>query len=315
MADLVVEIRDNLRRTTNFYQVKTFPLKIGRGYSNDIILTDPHVCSEHLVINETENGWSAEDLDTKNGVHVIDKTGHQKSLELRSGDEIVIGKTHLKFVEPDHPVAPTRVLKDRNSLIEITRSVALVWALLCVLVVGVSFENYLDSTKIIHIEKLIVNSLPVVGGVMAWSALWALLAYIVRRRLFFNFLLGVSIAYYLLDTLLASVLDYVAFNINNILFIEAVSYFTSGLLLVVLFYVSMSRALIMTGRRRLFLANIFSWTIVAVIGFIVFANKPEFSRNPAYSAELKPPFARMVPVTNLNDFVAKSDSLVVKLEH
>jgi hypothetical protein len=311
LAGLIIEVQDHLRRTKIYYPVKMFPVRIGRGYSNDIILSDPHVCAEHLVIHEDDNGtWSAEDLDTKNGVHVLSENGKQKELKLMSGDMLVIGRTQLRFVSSDHPVEPSKRLRDKNSIVDAFRSVAIIWALLSVLILAVAIDSYLSASNEIHIEKLIADALPVVGAIFLWSALWALLAFIVRRRLFFKFMLMASSAYYIADIILSIVIYYLAYNLNSTLFVDVVSYVTAGVLLVLLLYVSMAKALSLSEKRRLFLANVFSWGLIAIIVFVVYANKPEFNNSPKYPAELKPPFAQFNPSIGLDEFMAETEVLM-----
>jgi len=314
LAGLVIEVQEHLRRTKTYYPVEVFPVRIGRGYSNDIILSDPHVCAEHLVIHaDDSDGWSVQDLDTKNGVHVLSDNGKQKELKLSSGDMLMIGKTQLRFVNPDHPVEPSKSLHDKNNVVDALRSVAVIWALLSLLIFGVSVDGYLSASDEVHIDKLIADALPVVSGIFMWSALWALLAFIVRRRLFFKFMLTVTSIYYIADIFLSEVINYLEYNINSALFVDVVSYVTAGVLLAVLLYVSMAKALSLSKKRRLFLANIFSWVLVAIIVFVVYANKPEFNSNPEYPSELKAPFSRLSSAVDLNDFMSETEILMNKL--
>ena len=57
MAQLIVEIHDTHRRLPAYRHITRFPLSIGRGYTNDIILNDPFVAAEHIVLEVAEDGW------------------------------------------------------------------------------------------------------------------------------------------------------------------------------------------------------------------------------------------------------------------
>ena len=84
---------------------------IGRSYSNDIILDDPFVSPKHLLVSQNGKGLYVKDLASENGTQVNGETVLQsKEIEITSGDEICIGKTKLKLVLRDHPVAPARRL-------------------------------------------------------------------------------------------------------------------------------------------------------------------------------------------------------------
>ena len=42
-------------------------INIGRGYDNDIIMADPHICAQHLGLNFNGEHWVLNDEDTING--------------------------------------------------------------------------------------------------------------------------------------------------------------------------------------------------------------------------------------------------------
>ncbi|TNF35687.1 MAG: FHA domain-containing protein [Gammaproteobacteria bacterium] len=315
MTALIVEVSDFHRRHPVYYRFEELPVSIGRGYDNDVIVSDPHVCARHLIINPAEQGWQVHDLETRNGVVIQHRKNHEAFVSIRSGDELMIGKTRLRFFDPQHPVAATRLLPDSSSFYDVIRSMVMVWGLLCLLVIGFITDTFFASSEELHIERLLANSLPLVAGVLIWSAIWTLLAYIVRRQVYFYYMLLVAVIYILADLLLENALGFLAFNLNNNLLAQVLSYVTGGLLLAALFYASMHRALTVSNRRKLVLANIFSWVIVAVVILVVLANQPAFRRNPEFPAELKPPFSRMMEASSIDAFVTESRNLIQEFEH
>lgn len=308
MAELVVEVRDSHHRIQGFYPLRALPASIGRGYDNDIILDDPHVCARHLVIDGDESGWQVRDDDSVNGVQGND--GERADYHVSSGDEIVIGRTHLRFFAPDHPVDAARRLHDRSNILDGLLVMGGILGLLSVMMLVFAFNDYLTIEREVQVEKLIVGTLPVVVAVLIWAGGWSLLAYIVRRHLYFYYFLSISVVYVLLDLILEILIRLVAFNIINSWIIEALSYFTGGILLVGLFYASMRQAFVISTRRALSLANIFSWGLVAVFVFVAYANRAEFSRNPDYPAELKPPMVRVVPLQSFDRFMQNTESML-----
>jgi len=80
---------------------KVFPLtskiySLGRSSSSDICLQDPAVSATHceLVRTASEN-YIMRDMDSTNGLKVNDK--YVKSIELKNGDILRIGKTELLY--------------------------------------------------------------------------------------------------------------------------------------------------------------------------------------------------------------------------
>ena len=41
--------------------IETSSVHIGRGYNNDIIINDPHVCAEHIAIHNDGDNWIIQD--------------------------------------------------------------------------------------------------------------------------------------------------------------------------------------------------------------------------------------------------------------
>ncbi len=69
---------------------------IGRASASDIFLDDVTVSRAHAVIAKNENGFSINDAGSLNGTYVNNiSTARQ---DLKSGDQIQIGKFHLLFI-------------------------------------------------------------------------------------------------------------------------------------------------------------------------------------------------------------------------
>ena len=148
---------------------------------------------------------------------------------------------------------------DKLNLTELVKTTGIVWLLLSVLVVfAFASYDYLTTSEEVHIEKLIAGTLPIIGGVLLWAAIWSLLSYVVRRKLYFYVFLTITVVYVLIDLFLEWLLGIVAYNVINVFISEALSYFTGGLLLAAFFYASMHYALAISKRRKFMFANLFS---------------------------------------------------------
>ena len=66
-----IEILDAKGNVSERVRVESFPIHIGRAYTNDIVVDDPYVCPMHLTIESEEGGrLIARDLDSVNGLHL-----------------------------------------------------------------------------------------------------------------------------------------------------------------------------------------------------------------------------------------------------
>ena len=111
-------------------------------------------------------------------------------------------------------------MRDPNTFTGMLVGLAVIWGILTVLGAGYLVELYLTTSGKIQIEKLMVGTLPIMGGVLVWASAWSLLAYIVKRKLFFHFQLIVSSAYILLALVIENIVDYFEYNISNQIIVE-----------------------------------------------------------------------------------------------
>ena len=75
------------------------PYRVGRGPECDLVLLDPDASRVHVELARDFAGVRLRDLDSKNGLLLNGQPAHGERL-LAEGDEIRIGATRLRFVDP-----------------------------------------------------------------------------------------------------------------------------------------------------------------------------------------------------------------------
>jgi hypothetical protein len=88
--------------------VHALPIRIGRGYGNDVILDDDYAAPDHAVVEaDAQGGLRLRDLGTKNGIVARGRRHQAIALD---GDTVVrIGHTALRVRAADYPVPPERL--------------------------------------------------------------------------------------------------------------------------------------------------------------------------------------------------------------
>ncbi|NIA54005.1 FHA domain-containing protein [Massilia sp. TW-1] len=88
--------------------VDTLPIRIGRGYANDVILDDDYAAPSHAVVEPDADGRLVlRDLGSRNGIVVRGRRVQDVAL---AGDTVArIGHTALRVRAADWPVAPELV--------------------------------------------------------------------------------------------------------------------------------------------------------------------------------------------------------------
>lgn len=105
--ELVIE---QLGTTNNVLERQKFDRKqvwLGRGYDNDVILTDEHVDARHarLVFDGEGDLW-IEDRGSVNGIRRPRHRAHIDREKVESGDVFLIGRSRVRILFGEHPVPP-----------------------------------------------------------------------------------------------------------------------------------------------------------------------------------------------------------------
>ncbi|MFO7570836.1 MAG: FHA domain-containing protein [Smithellaceae bacterium] len=86
------------------YATSQLPIRVGRGYDNDVILDDPHVAAHHAVIDQTQSGeLTIRDLGSQNGL--VYKGARRTEVPIDPETVIRLGHTTLRVRGADYPVA------------------------------------------------------------------------------------------------------------------------------------------------------------------------------------------------------------------
>ncbi len=113
---------------------------IGRDINADYIIEDEYVSRKHARIEITNGKILWQDLQAKNPT-IINGKVHKTARELKSGDEIVIGKTRLLFVNPkEKPEYEIYKIPSRRPLV-------LILAIIVALLTGI-FTYFWTSNRI-----------------------------------------------------------------------------------------------------------------------------------------------------------------------
>ena len=184
----LLEVLDRDGQPRQSFAVQGWPLRIGRGLDNDVVLSDPHVAAQHLSIDPDERGLGLTVAATRNGVLWGARrlrAGEHAILDAPGGDaiELTAGRTRLRLRLAGHALAPELALAPISPLAR--RAVPLAIATLLV-VIGVLARTYLNTDP----EGLARASggalLTALAGAAVWCGAWALLSKTFTRQAHFG---------------------------------------------------------------------------------------------------------------------------------
>ena len=308
-----IEILDGKGGVSERIAVDRFPLTLGRGYANQVILSDPFVCPVHLKIAQDEQGrLLANDLDSVNGSYPAGGKESRGQWELQPGSPFRIGHTVLRYVTVDHPLAPTLV--DRTVEVSLWQSPYAAVVSAVVLVLLLCLDGYLSSVERVTVAKIISEPWFTVSMLGTWAGMWALSSRLVVGR--FNFARHVKIACIALLTMsgIALVVEWAEFFLPRIPMLWIAGVWGYGLVLAGLVYGHLGAASPLRRRSRLWAAAAVSLIVVGSSAISDFAARGKFSTVMDYSGILKPIDADWVPATSVEEFFGSSEKLKKELD-
>lgn len=315
MAKLVVEVLNLIGHVSERHKFAQLPIKIGRGYDNDLILSDLHVSPEHVILHEDPNGWVVEDLGSENGVQIKPHTTPSKPNHMSSGDGLIIGRTRLRFYSPGHPVPATHALPASEKFSKIIGQprVTILIALLALIVFMTNQQ--LASTKILPIEKLIAASLPPLLTALIWGGIWSFAGRVIKHKADFNVHFSVAILFALVLILIQILTEYATYNSHSILLASLFEFLFIGLAIALLLNINIHHSTSVTRKTRLITSHAVSWGILILAIFLQFPGKPDFRPTPHFPSTLKPPFAKLSGSQTLETFLVESEQIFLAENH
>ena len=296
------------------YVVEEGRVIIGRSYSNDIILDDPFVSPKHLLVSQNGKGLYVKDLASENGTQVNGETVLQsEEIEIASGDEICIGKTKLKLVLRDHPVAPARRLGslaalrqflDRSSVVV---GLSLLMAVLTAWMIHVEApgEKFWNSESLSAVLAYLVFAGSYAGVVSLICYVKLHRAYFKRHLAIFNILTFIWYVYSMAEPLLI-------FWVSSPGLLIVAKYLPAMIYLTVLFWASvrLTRDLVKWADFARLVSVSFVFILLSAWGSqdIRF----EFSSSPSYPDNLAPYLEPLSEPKSFEDFLDKSGPKLYK---
>lgn len=311
MKKLVLEITSHAGDGSVMHRmIETFPATLGRGYHNDIILSDPHVSAQHVRIEYDGDGWSIRDLGSENGLVVNDKVCRDAPARLKSGDLVRIGRTEIRAFDPLHPVPQERRLQRTHPMILWLSRPVNVWASFILALGTVTGWSYLEIWNKEPGPQLAAAAGGTLAFILVWSALWAVAGRLIRHKSRFRSHVAlISLTLVVAIGIFSYIEAYVDFLTNENWFAMALTYVFDLALLAGLLYGSLSLATDLPRRRRMNASAYFSAGIMLGIFALSQVAQRNFIQEPAYPSNLQPYLASLAPVDSVDQFMKGNESL------
>lgn len=316
---LILEVRDGANHLKEWHKIRSYPMSIGRAYSNDIVIDDPFMCPEHLRL-ENGNGDCVlvKNLSRVNGTVLERDAKKIEEVAFSHGLVLRAGKTRLVFNDGSQSVAPALTEASNQSTFSLDH-VGFV-RMLIVFILSVVFAFIKQSWFKYHGDTPQIElklALMALGGhlllFLPWAALWSFAGLIFLRRANYSAHLVIALLVAWCASIFSMVFDYLEFSFNSKALglggfaVGAVCCFS-------LLVLHMNRATRNSPRRNQVIAGTLMAVFCALGGAFAYISSNEFSSRISPDMTLKAPAFRLVSGSSIESFMADVSNLEADLQ-
>jgi hypothetical protein len=290
-APLILEILDRFGKVRERHKLEHFPVRIGRGYHNDIIVDDPYISPSHIELLVDGNGHIlASDLKSENGLFSLHPLVRHEVLTVEENQRIRIGHTDIRLRSSEFPIRDTFIDRVRPSQVHLLFTNMIMLPVFWLLTAGLFlFYYYEQSYRAISFTHLISQILPLFIFIFVWSCAWSIVSKVVTHKFYFAYhaiLTSIIMAgFYLIEPLF----EYIEFIYPIAGLSDYLSLISDLGLPMILLYGNLRQSTSLSKRGARITAVLASILVIGVLHLIAFVNLPEFSSRPQFSHVLKAP--------------------------
>ena len=314
--ELIIEEISRGKKLIGRHKFATTSVNIGRGFNNDIILSDPHICPNHIHINFVQGSWEISDQSSVNGGFLEDPQRKNKNADqhiINDGDIISVGKSLLRILFIDHPVSPTIHFSAFESFINLMRHPVALFINIALFVGIAGSISYLSSPIESNYSQFFVNAIGMALVFALWPTGVALVSHLTKHDARIMTQLGFSFVFFNLLWFSDFIDTVVAFNTSSNSFAMLVATILPIFLIFCLFWLNCYIGFHMTAKRRVIVSISITVLLFAGSYLVQYSHKPEFNPRPSYNATLMAPVFLLTPSSSVSEFIDDSNLLFDKV--
>ena len=314
MEKLVLEITLPTTDYKRLVSIDSFPVSIGRGYANDVIIQDDYVSEKHLELVFSDNQITITDLNSENGIFTNDKERINSEVVIQPGKAIKIGKTSIKFFLPEHQISKTKKLNINKSLINRYKVIITAWSFILINALVAVMINHFNTYREIKFLKLF-DSVPLdVMGLVVGAGFWTFIGRLFKKESAFHKQLLYFGMFYLFLSLFPYVKEVVLFNFPTAFWIYFLDNVAS--LPIISFYlIATLKVSTNFSLKRLYL---FIPLIVVAFSIINYSSdyikSIDYNSKLAYVRTIQPKYLKITKSKSIDDFCKDCETLFEKTD-
>lgn len=309
---IYLEVLDRFDRVKERVRLSSFPVEVGRAYSNHVILDDRYVSPCHLrIVRGSDGQIVAEDLSSRNGLFLMPEGTRVRTTPLGLNTQLRIGRTLLRLRTRDCPVDEAEREGIGLDLQErFVNSGRVQAATLTAVIALIGTHQYLGVYNENQFWNVLLDGMPqMLMATLVYLSFWCFLGIIFVRRLRFRAHLTIFCTLFLLSHLSSWLEALLSFNCVSDLWLKGVD------IVSILFVFSLGLfAHLWTSTQARpahlwLLAILIAGGMSAKEGLEAIQSRWDFSQTLRFSDALLPPVCRVAPGVSVQDFFRDARTL------
>jgi hypothetical protein len=282
-------------------------ISIGRSYHNDLVLADPYVAPEQVVISKHDSCWILQVLDHTNPV-LVNGEAVDSTVEVRSGDVITVGRTRLPLYSASEPLEETRKLLFSEWFLQHAKKP--LYSLLALSLICILFFTslYLEQVKVMDWKNGGLALFALISFILVWSGFWSLIGKLALHKGNFTSQLFVTSLIAGLSMTVEPLAEYGEYAANSAVVGLGLDHLVSFIVLALLFKLNLMFA---TNIKRSSLsASLLALLFLGSTLSIDYFQQDSFSTSPNYLKTIKPHFAKWQQNKTMESYFADVQQVV-----
>ncbi|MDH5407937.1 MAG: FHA domain-containing protein [Gammaproteobacteria bacterium] len=314
--ELIIEQagRGSHRHAADMQKVSGDKITIGRAFDNDIILTDPHVCPHHAVIESGVDGRAQlHDLNSVNGSYDANHAPLYQPHTISSGDTYIIGRSRIRIYFPDHPVEESIKV---NPVEKLAKYASIPTIAISVLVLAVLLNLFIDYSSTLgefKFGRIIITNIGFLLAITLWPVCWAMFARFRKLEAKFIAQFTVSITLLIIGTVFLSMIDWIEFHLGiNSTGLKLFYWLFTILLLACLFGINLYLAGFQINRKHFLYTAGLTLTALSFNYTLISIDSSDFKYSPVYHKKIYPPSVTLYSAHDIHSFIKATDKTFEK---
>ncbi len=310
--EIIIEEIGRNKKLLARHKFLTNKVTLGRGYNNSVILSDPHICPEHLSIEFDGENWLVKDNNSINGSFLAESKQNADQHIIHSGDIIRLGKSFIRIILPNHPVESTVPFSFFEGLIDFLRKPLIIAFNIAffTLIAGLMF--YLNQPSDVNFTQVIVRAIGITLMFATWPVMIALISHFNKHEARIVTQLAVSFAFFNLMWFSDVFESIVAFNLSANWSLDNLIALVPIALAFLMIWLNCYIGFHMSKRKRTIIALSITTVLFGGGYMIQLSKQPDFSVLPNYDATIMNPVFKFAPSSSVDEFIEDTNRLFEK---